>query len=234
MKTAAVRSLRRKLAADTPVLGLWLTLEAPSITEMAVALGLDWVVIDAEHGHLDWKEVVEHLRAAVRSETVVLVRVAELNGALIKRALDLGADGVVIPWVERAEQLRQALTFARYPPEGVRGIGAERATGWGQCLAEHTAEANEHVLVVPIVETVRTAPQVPALCQVEGAELFFFGPADYSATAGHRGQWEGPGVAEQILTLKDTIRRAGKHCGVLATGTEDLRRRLDQGFRLVG
>src|SRR5437764_2800343 len=187
MKTAALRAFRQQLAADRPVYGLWVTLEAPSITEMAVALGIDWVVIDAEHGHLDWKEIVEHLRATVRSDTVALVRIAELNGALIKRVLDLGADGIVVPWVESAEQLRQAVGFARYPLEGVRGIGAERATAWGQCLVEHTAEANEHVLVVPIIETVRTATQVPAMCQVEGVELFLFGPADYSSTAGHRG-----------------------------------------------
>src|SRR5439155_12057604 len=120
MKTSAIRSLRRKLAADTPGFGLWVTLESPSITEMAVALGVDWVVIDAEHGHLDWKDIVEHLRATSRSDTVALVRIAELNGALIKRALDIGADGVVIPWVESAAQLRQAVCFARYPPEGVR------------------------------------------------------------------------------------------------------------------
>src|SRR3954468_9705773 len=157
MKTSAIKRLKCKLADCDTAFGMWVTLEAPSITEMAVALGVDWVVIDAEHGHLDWQEVVEHLRAAVRSETVALVRVAELNGALVKRALDLGADGVVIPWVERAEQLRQALAFARYPTQGLRGIGAERATAWGQALGEHAAEANEHVLIVPIIETVRTA-----------------------------------------------------------------------------
>src|SRR5207248_9353899 len=134
------------------VYGLWVTLESASVTEMAVALGLDWVVIDAEHGHLDWKEVAEHVRASVRSDTVALVRVAELNIGLIKRALDVGADGVVVPWVETAEQLRAAVRFARYPLEGLRGIGAERATCWGQSMVEHTAEANEHVLVVPILE----------------------------------------------------------------------------------
>src|SRR5688572_10271185 len=137
MKTAAIRSFRRKLAADEPVFGLWVTLEAPSITEMAVAAGLDWVVIDAEHGHLDWKEIVEHLRATVRSDTVALVRNTELNVGLIKRALDIGADGIIIPWVESAEQLEQAVRFARFPLEGVRGIGAERATAWGSCMAEH-------------------------------------------------------------------------------------------------
>src|SRR6266404_9462075 len=139
MKTAAINTLREKLAADQPVYGLWITLESASIAEMAVALGLDWVVIDAEHGHLDWKEILEHVRAAVRSDTVVLVRIAELNLGLIKRTLDIGADGVVVPWVESVDQLRQAVSFAHYPPDGVRGIGAERATAWGQCIAQHTA-----------------------------------------------------------------------------------------------
>jgi len=233
MKTAAIRNLRRKLEADTPAFGLWVTLESPSITEMAVALGVDWVVIDAEHGHLDWGEITEHLRATVRSDTVALVRIAELNGGLIKRALDVGADGIVVPWVESAEQLAQAVAFARYPTEGVRGIGAERATAWGQALLEHAAEANDHVLVVPIIETVRTASHVSEMCQVEGVELFFFGPADYSSTAGYRGQWEGPGIAEQILKHKDTIRKAGKHCGVVAISNENLQERLQQGFRFL-
>src|SRR6478735_10892762 len=94
MKVPALQRFRQQLSAGQPVYGLWVTLESASVTEMAVALGLDWVVIDAEHGQLDWKEVVEHLRAAVRSETVALVRVADLDRGLIKRALDVGADGV--------------------------------------------------------------------------------------------------------------------------------------------
>jgi 2-keto-3-deoxy-L-rhamnonate aldolase RhmA/quercetin dioxygenase-like cupin family protein len=234
MKTNAVEAFRKLLVSDQGAYGLWVTLESPSITEMAVGLGLDWVVIDAEHGHLDWKEIVEHLRATVRSDTVALVRIAELNGGLIKRALDLGADGVVIPWVETAEQLKHAVACSHYPPEGVRGIGAERATCWGECLVEHAEIANDDVLVVPIIETVRTLRQVPLLSRVEGVEVYFFGPADLSATAGHRGQWEGPGVAEQILAAKDTLRRAGKHCGVVTTSEEDLNRRREQGFRMIG
>src|SRR5438132_8704608 len=128
MKTPAIKKLRERLAAGAAVYGLWVTLESASISEMAVSLGLDWIVIDAEHGHLDWKDILEHVRAAVRSQTVALVRIAELNAALIKRVLDIGADGVVIPWIETAQQLKQAVAFASYPPEGVRGIGAERAT----------------------------------------------------------------------------------------------------------
>lgn len=86
MKSTAIQKLRLKLGAGEPVFGLWITLESPSITEMAVGLGMDWIVIDAEHGHLDWKEIVEHIRTTVRSDMVALVRVAECNIALVKRA----------------------------------------------------------------------------------------------------------------------------------------------------
>ncbi|MBS0265759.1 MAG: cupin domain-containing protein [Planctomycetes bacterium] len=234
MNTAAIRKLRKKLKANDPVYGLWITLESATITEMAVALGLDWVVIDAEHGHLDWHDILEHLRATVRSDTTALIRVTELNLGQIKRALDIGADGVVIPWVETAEQLRQAVSFCTYPPRGVRGIGGERATGWGRCLVEHTAEADEHVLVVPIIETVRAGKNIEELCRVDGVDLFQFGPADYSSTAGYKGQWEGPGVADQLLSIKDSIRKAGKHCGVLPTSNENLIQRREQGFQFLG
>ncbi len=234
VKISAIQSLRRKLASDTPVFGLWVTLESASVTEMAVGLGLDWVVIDAEHGQLDWKEIVEHLRATVRSDTVALVRIAELNAGTIKRALDLGADGIVVPWIESRQQLEQAVAFARYPTEGVRGIGAERATCWGQALVEHTEHANDHVLVVPILETVKAWQNIQEISAVPGVELVYFGPADFSSSAGHRGAWEGPGVAEKIVDMKDLLRAAGKQCGVITTSLEDLARRQDQGFRMLG
>ncbi|MEO8498728.1 MAG: aldolase/citrate lyase family protein, partial [Planctomycetota bacterium] len=197
-------------------------------------LGVDWVVIDAEHGHLDWKEINEHVRAGLRSDTVVLVRLAERSTSLTKRALDIGADGVVIPWVESVEQLEETIRDCRYPPQGRRGIGGERATAWGQCLAEHTAEANEHVLIVPLIESMAAIPHVAAMCELDGVDVFFFGPADFSSTAGYRGQWEGPGVAAQILQLKDTINVAGKHCGLMTTSLDNLTRRRDQGFRMLG
>lgn len=86
MKTAALKKFRSKLRQQQPVVGLWITLESASLTEMAVALGVDWVVVDAEHGHLDWKDINEHIRAALRSDTVVLVRLAERSTALTKRS----------------------------------------------------------------------------------------------------------------------------------------------------
>lgn len=233
MKLNAIQKFREKLAADTPVYGLWVTLESPAITEMAVAMGLDWVVIDAEHSHLDWKEIVAHIRAAVRSDTVVIVRLVERDTGLVKRALDIGADGVAAPWINSAEDLQELIYDSRYPPEGRRGVGGDRATVWGQCFREHTQAANENVLILPNIEHVSVVDEMPQMCQLDGAEVFFFGPADFSATAGYVGQWEGPGVAEKILNLKDTMRAAGKHAGIIATSIEDLHLRCEQGFRMI-
>jgi 2-keto-3-deoxy-L-rhamnonate aldolase RhmA len=233
MNTPAIRRFREKLKADQPVYGIWVTLESPSITEMAVALGLDWVVIDAEHGSLDWQDIVRHIRAAVRSNTVVIVRLAEMSIALIKRALDIGADGVGVPFVETPEDLRQLLAFAQYPPAGVRAVGGDRATCWGQCFAEHVREANDHVLVLPNLETVRAKNNIDKLLEVPGVDTFFLGPADYSASMGCAGEWLGPDVDEQLLEINDRIRGKGKYCGIIATDNEDLIRRRDQGFRII-
>jgi 2-keto-3-deoxy-L-rhamnonate aldolase RhmA len=233
MKSEAIRKLRGKLAGNETTYGLWVTLESASITEMAVAVGLDWVVIDAEHGHLDWGDILAHVRAAVRSDTVALVRLCELNGGAIKRALDIGADGVIIPRIETAAQLQQALAYAHYPPAGLRGIGGERATVWGACFEESVGEADAHVLVVPMIESVSGAANIAEICQVPGSDIFFVGPADYSATAGFPGQWEGPGVACALLKIKDAVRAAGKYCGVVANGAENLKLRREQEFSLL-
>ena len=233
MKVKALQNLRQKLKKNEPIYGLWVTLESASITEMAVALGLDWVVIDAEHGHLDWKDINSHISAALRSETVVLVRIAERSTILSKRALDIGADGIIIPWMEKVEEVEEAVRDCRYPPEGRRGIGGERSTAWGQCLNEHANEANENVLIVPLIESIDAIPNVANMCKIDGIDLFFFGPADFSSSAGFRGQWEGPGIAEQILQLKNTIKAAGKHCGVVSTSIQNLSERRDQGFQML-
>jgi 2-keto-3-deoxy-L-rhamnonate aldolase RhmA len=233
MNTSAIRKLREKLKADQPTYGLWVTLESPSVTEIAVALGLDWVVIDAEHGSLDWQQIVQHIRAAVRSGTVIVVRLAEMNIGLVKRALDIGADGVAAPFIDTADQLRQLLSYAQYPPAGVRAVGGDRATVWGQCLSEHVSEANEHVIVLPNIETVKARQNIDSIAKVEGVDTFFLGPADYSASAGYAGQWQGPGVAEQLLEINSAIRAQGKYCGVIATDDQDVVRRRDQGFRLI-
>ena len=234
MKSPALQKFRATLAKNQPAYGLWITLESASITEMAVGLGFDWIVIDAEHGHLDWHDILEHVRAAVRSDTVVLVRVAENNASLIKRVLDIGADGVVVPWIETVDGLRDAMASAKYPPTGRRGIGAERATCWGQCFREHTETADRDVLVIPLIESMKGLENLPDMAQLLEVEGFFFGPADLSATAGYPGQWEGPGVAEAIRMAAERLTAAGKWTGIIATGDQNLKERQAEGFQMLG
>lgn len=225
--------MRKKLAEQHAVYGLWVTLESPAITEIAVHCGLDWVVVDAEHGHMDWHNIVEHIRAAVRSNTVVLVRISNVDEGIIKRVLDIGADGIVVPHIESAADWKKALFYARYPPADVRGIGAERATQWGSNFAQHVKDADEHLLMIPIIESVKGGDNIDEIIAVEGTEIVFFGPADYSASAGYAGEWEGKGIPETIDRVKNKIVAAGKNCGVMARSKDDLNHRCKQGFRML-
>lgn len=201
---------------------------------MAVATSLDWVAIDAEHGSFDWAVIEKHIRTTVRSSTVLIVRVSELNISLFKRSLDIGADGVSVPFINTAEDARRAADYALYPPKGLRAVGGDRATVWGQCLAAHVAEANDNVLVLPNLETIEAFKNLDQILKVPGIDTYFFGPADFSSSAGYAGQWQGPGVAEALLEMKDRIRAAGKHCGVIASSPEDVSLRIKQGFRMIG
>lgn len=228
-----VNRLKRKLRAGKTTLGLWVTLESPSITEIATDLGLDWVVVDAEHGHLDLKEIVEHLRAARNTDTTALVRVQEIEQGQFKRVLDIGAEGILIPQVRNADEVAEAVRFAKYPPMGIRGIGAERSTRWGSQFKAATRVANRETLVIPIIENVDAERNIDSILEVPGIDAIFFGPADFSASAGYVGEWEGPGVAKRILKLKDKIRRRGFPCGIVATSAKDGQMRQRQGFQMI-
>ena len=233
MNSAAIQKLRGKLGRKECCYGLWVTLEAASITEMAVFLGLDWVVLDAEHGHLDWGDLVGHLRAAVRSDTVVLIRLMELNTGAIKRALDIGADGVLIPWIESAEQLRQAVAAAHFPPAGVRGIGAERATHWGQRMPEHVVEAEKNVLVIPMIESVPRREEYRGHARRARCRYFLFRPGRLFIDGRLRGPMgrAGRGGDDSCRARKDRGRRKiqRRHRG----RKREFGLRKSQGFQML-
>ena len=234
MKSTAIYKLRQKLAANEPVYGLWVTLESTSITEIAVALGLDWIVIDAEHSNLEWDGILEHIRAAAHSDTVVLVRVLALNNDLIRRALDLGADGIVVPPAESAKQLQEVVALAHSLPEGSRDIGVERANSVERRFGEQVEEPREKALVVPIIETIQEVRHLQEMLDVPGVEIFFFGPTDYLSTPDFPSQWQDESGAANISTAKDAIRSHGKHCGVVAASNDNLAQLREQGFHMLG
>ena len=226
--------LRARLQAGQTSYGLWITLESPALAEIAVAVGLDWVCIDMEHGQLDYGDVVGHLRALRGSDVAAVVRVPDTNISTIKRALDLGAHGVILPLVRSAADLEQGFRFGRYPPRGVRGVGGERAVAWGLGSADYLSFADEETLIIPLIETRDAVDHIDEILAVPGLEAIFFGPADLSASQGYLGQWEGPGVADQILGVLAKAAARGIGAGVMGGSVEDCVRRRDQGFRMVG
>lgn len=225
--------LRQKLRNGETTFGLWVTMESPTVSEIAARLGLDWVLIDNEHGELDLQEVANHLRAISRSSTAGLVRIPEIEHGLIQRTLGLGAHGIMIPRIRTAEEVERAVSFAKYPPRGVRGMGVERATSWGRGIA-HCKTANQRTLVLPMIETVDSGKNLEAIMKVPDVDGFFFGPADYSATAGFVGEWEGPGVADELVRIKDRLRANSFPCGIMGTDANNAKFRIGQGFQMIG
>lgn len=226
--------LRQRLRDHQTTYGLWVTVESPTITEIAVALGLDWICVDMEHGHLDYREIMEHLRAARGGATSVIVRVPELQMSAVKRVLDMGAQGVILPYARNQQELETAMSFGRYPPAGIRGVGGERAFKWGLGMQEYLSYANEETLLIPLIETREAVAAIDDILALPGIEAIFFGPADLSASYGHLGSWDEHGVAEILTDIKAKAATKGIASGILARGVADSIRRRDQGFQMVG
>lgn len=226
--------LRAKLAADKPTYGVWITLADPTVTEIVAELGADWIVVDMEHGSLDYKDIVAHARAARGTDVAVLARIPTSAVDTVKRALDLGIDGIILPLIRSAADVEDAFRFARYPDRGIRGVGGERAVHWGLRLHDYLDIANQETLVIPLIETRQASADFENIVKVEGLEAIFFGPADLSASFGHLGRWEGPGVAEDILRIARIAREHNVASGVIGWDEADMERRAQQGFRMIG
>jgi 2-keto-3-deoxy-L-rhamnonate aldolase RhmA len=229
----AGRTLKNKLRTGDHTFGLWVTLESPTISEIARQVALDWVCIDLEHGELDFQELTNHLRALRGSNVACLVRIPDIQHGLIQRVLGIGAHGILVPRIRTAEEVELAVRFAKYPPRGVRGMGVERSTLWG--MNNNSAKyANEDTLVIPLMETVDAGRNLDTILQVPDLDGFFFGPADYSASAGYVGDWEGPKVAEELLNIKNRIHEKGLACGIVCRDSQDGCKRRQQGFQMIG
>jgi 2-keto-3-deoxy-L-rhamnonate aldolase RhmA len=226
--------LRAKLKSDTPGYGLWVTLDSPTVSEIAAELGVDWITVDMEHGCLDYRDVVQHLRAVKGSDTAVMVRVPTTSVDTIKRCLDLGADGVLLPLIRSAEDLEEGMRYGRYPGRGVRGIGGERSMRWSMKLQEYLEVADRETMIVPLIETADASDCIEDILKVPGLETIFIGPADLSSSRGYLGEWEGPGVAEDILRMLRLASEAGISSGIMAMDNDDLLARAEQGFKMIG
>jgi 2-dehydro-3-deoxyglucarate aldolase/4-hydroxy-2-oxoheptanedioate aldolase len=225
-------AFRDKMRRGQVCLGTVITFGDPAVTE-ALAADLDFLWLDGEHCPLSLEQIQGHLMAAKGSGAAVLVRVAWNDPVLIKPVLDAGADGIIVPLVRTADDVRRAVAACKYPPEGVRGFGPRRPSRYGRRGGpEFLREANASVLTVAQVEHVEAVNNLDAILAVAGLSAILLGPNDLSASLGHGGQPGHPEVVGAIDTVLAKAGRAGVPVG-LAAGAEpdEFTAWVDKGVR---
>ena len=227
-------TFRNALRAGQPQIGLWVGLADANAAEAVAGCGYDWLLIDAEHAPNDVRNVLDQLRAVAPYPTHAIVRPVEGNVALVKRYLDIGAQTLLVPMIDTAEQAAQMASAMRYPPEGMRGVGAAlaRASRWNQ-VDGYLQRANDEMCLLVQAETPLALQNLAEIAATEGVDGVFFGPADLSASMGYRGQPGHPEVQKAILKGIATVRAAGKAAGILAVDRSLAQTYLDAGALFV-
>jgi len=206
---------KAQLAAMQVLRGLWCQITDPLVAEMAAGAGFDWMLFDTEHAPLEAPSVLPLLQAVAPFPVSAIVRPRVLDVALIKKILDHGAQTILVPMIQNAEEAALAVAATRYPPRGIRGVaGATRAAGFGRIAGYHQRAHEETCLLVQ-VETAQALDQIEAIAAVEGVDGIFIGPADLAASLGHPGNPAHPDVTKAILDGIRRIRAAGKPPGIL-------------------
>jgi len=228
---------KRALAEKRTQYGLWASLLGPLTTEICAAAGFDWLLLDGEHTPNDPLNLLQQAQViAAYPGTHAVARVPMGHGyagqALIKQYLDVGIQTLLVPMVDTPEQARELVRCMRYPPHGIRGMAAARASGWGRNPA-YAREANEQVCLLVQVETREGVRNLDAIAAVEGVDGVFIGPSDLSAAFGHVGDPWHPEMQDIIADAFRRIQAAGKAVGILTLDEALARRHVEMGATFI-
>ena len=234
---------KQAMADGQAQIGLWLGLADAYSAEIIAGTGYDWLLVDGEHAPNDVRSILYQLQAIASATSALppdaraphaIARVPVGHTALIKQYLDIGAQTLLVPMVDTAEQAQQLVRATRYAPEGVRGMGSAlaRSSRW-QAYPQYVHEANQQVCLLVQAETVEAMANLDAIAATPGVDGVFIGPADLSASMGHRGNPGHPDVQAAIHDGITRILRAGKAPGILATTESQARQWLAAGALFV-
>lgn len=215
---APVNLLKQAIARQEPKIGLWVAMATPVAAEICAGSGFDWILIDGEHGPNDIPLLASQLQAAAAQRAEVVVRLPIAETWLVKQALDIGAQTLLIPMIETAEQARAMVKACRYPPQGVRGIGSSlaRASNYSR-VKDYLATANDQICLILQIESRAALANLDALATTEGVDALFVGPADLAADMGHLGQAGHPEVVAAVEAAIARCRQLGKPIGIMIT-----------------
>lgn len=220
------------LNQETYPTGTWISINSPTVAEVTASLPVEFVVIDTEHTAMGLETVENMVRGvdAVNEDTGSIVRVPGNDKDHLKRVLDIGVDGVLVPRIETADEARSLVEAVTYPPEGDRGIASGRASDYGGDFQDYVEHAEELVVTIAQIETKRGVENASEIASVEGIDAIFIGPADLSGSLGVFAQWDAEILNQYIDEAIQASKEHGKPVGTLVIQQEDIETRIDQGF----
>lgn len=224
-------SFRARLRRGDLLVGPMVCLSSPEVVEILCGAGFDWLFLEAEHAPAS-PLTLQHMMIAAR-DTPCVVRLPNHDEIWVKRALDMGAAGVIVPQVNTADQARAVVRFAKYAPLGQRGVGVSRAHGYGYAVADYIARANDDTAVIVQAEHIEAVRNIDAITDVPGLDAVLIGPYDLSASMGKMGQVNDPEVVAAIKVVADAARRKNLKLGFFGVSVEAVKPYLAEGFTLI-
>ena len=221
-----------RLREQQLLIGTMLTLPSPETAEIVSKCGFDWLFLDGEHGPasvLDWQRVMQ----AVGGRAACILRVPSCSEENIRKALDIGADGVIVPMVNSEAQARDAVAWARYSPTGRRGAGLARAHGYGLEFPQYMKRANDEIALVLQAEHIDAVNDIESIASVQGVDAIFVGPYDLSASLGRMGQLDHPDVLAAIEKITVACKARSMPLGYFGTTAASVKPYVDAGYSLV-
>ncbi|MEP7183161.1 MAG: HpcH/HpaI aldolase/citrate lyase family protein [Betaproteobacteria bacterium] len=228
-----VNLFKRAIVSGRTPVGTWLSSGSPAAAEAMGCVGFDFLVLDTEHTPIDPPQMAELLRTIAGTPAQAVVRPPWNDMVMVKRAMDAGAQTLLFPFVQNADEARRAVSYTRYPPDGVRGVaGTHRGSRFGT-IPDYVKVAGGEVCVIVQIETPAALAQVEAIAAVPGVDSIFIGPGDLSASMGHLGDIGNAAVQEKLAFAAAECRRLGRPCGIVG-GTQDLvEKYLSYGYSWV-
>ncbi len=226
-------TFKRALAQRQLQIGLWSTLCSNLGAQLLAQSGFDWILLDTEHSPNELPDLVTQLQAMQGGTASPVVRAAWNDAVLVKRILDIGAQSIILPYVQNADEARQAVRAVRYPPRGIRGVSAvSRASQFGR-IRDYVTRADGEICLIVQIETRSGIEQLEEIARVDGVDGVFIGPGDLSASLGHLGQPRHPETQQALQSAAHRLGQLGKAAGILATAEADARRYIEWGYNFV-
>ena len=229
-------SLKQRLSQCELTIGSWITLGHPSIAEIMASAGFDWLVLDAEHSVLELSEIQTLIQVLDGRQCPAIVRLTSNHPDQIKRVMDAGATGVMVPMIKSAEDATAAVSSVYYPPSGNRGVGLARAQGYGASFPAYKQWLQDNAVVIVMIEHIEAVKNIDAILAVANVDAYIIGPYDLSGSMGRPGELDHPDVQaaiEQVLLAGLRHRKAGG-IHVIEPDHALLQQRIQEGFTFLG